>query len=77
MANAYKITCLSVATDGTNIFVECQVYDGSKTLPIIRPVFEFGTSRATILAYLQQIANNQPAIDATLLDLVGLTLAGA
>lgn len=77
MANAYRVVCRSIVSDGTNIFLEVEIYNGTTTLPIIRPVFEVGTSRATILAYLQQIADNQPALNASLLDLVNLTVVGA
>lgn len=77
MANAYRVTCRSIVSDGTNIFLEVEIYNGSQTLPLIRPVFEVGTSRSTILAYLQQIADNQPVLSGSLLDLVNNVVVGA
>ena len=76
MANAYTVFVISIATDGTNIFLEVQINTGSQTLPIIRPVFEVGTTYATIRNYLQTIANNQPTLASDLPPLVGATIVG-
>ncbi len=77
MANAYTVKVISIVSDGTNIFVECQINTGSQTLPIIRPTFPVGTPRATIVSYLQTIANNQPTLPSDLPDLVSATIVGA
>jgi len=77
MANAYKVTIKSISTDGTNLFVEVSIFDGEHTLPSIFPVFPVGTTAATIRAYVQVIANNQPTLTRDLQDLVNLSIAGA
>lgn len=74
---AFKATINSIGTDQTNLFVEVSVFDGEHTLPPLRPVFPVGTSAATIRAYVQQIADNRPALAADIADIVGLTLTGA
>jgi hypothetical protein len=72
----YTVTVLSVATDGTNIFLEIQICNGPTTSPIIRPVFEVGTTAATIITYLQAIATARPAVDAGIVALQGTTYTG-
>lgn len=76
MPSTYTVTVLSVATDGTNIFLEIQVSDGPTTGPILRPVFEVGTTVATIKTYLQAIATARPALDSGIATLVGTTYTG-
>jgi hypothetical protein len=76
MANAYTVTVISIVSDGTNIFLEVQIYNGSQTLPLIRPTFPVGTSRATIVSYLQTIADTQPKMPTDLPDLVSATIVG-
>lgn len=77
MANAYKATITNIGTDGTNLFVEVSVFDGLHTLPPLRPVFPVGTTAAAIRAYVQTLADNQPALSQDIADIVGVTLAGA
>lgn len=59
---ACRVTLKSVADDGTNIYTEMEISDGTRTMGLVRPSFPTGTSAATITAYMQQIANNQPTI---------------
>jgi len=66
MANPYRVLVKSVSTDGTNIYIEAEIFDGLHAFPPIRPTFMVGTPAATIIAYLQQVANNQPILDPTL-----------
>ena len=72
----YTVTVLSVATDGTNIFLEIQICNGPSTSAIIRPVFEVGTSAATIVTYLQAIATARPSLDSLVAALQGSTYTG-
>lgn len=71
MASAYKVKVVSAVSDGTNIFLEVEIFTGTVQLPLIRPVFKVGTTAATINSYLQIIANNQPTIAADISALVG------
>lgn len=71
MANGYRVTIDSIASDGTNYYVEMRISDGTHTFPLIRPVFPVGTSAATITAYMQTIANNGPTLAADIGALVG------
>ncbi len=72
----YTVTVLSAATDGTNIFLEIQICNGPSTSPIIRPVFEVGTTAATIVTYLQAIATARPSLDSSIAALQGSTYTG-
>jgi len=76
MPSAYTVRVMSIATDGTNIYLEIQVSDGATTGPIIRPVFEVGTTAATIATYLQAIATARPTLDASIATLAGATYTG-
>lgn len=77
MANPYKATIRSISTDGTNLFLEVEVFDGSRTLPYLYPTFPVGTAAATITSYVQTIANNQPALTADIEALVNSVVIGA
>lgn len=62
MPSTYVVTVESIATDGTNLYLEVSVFDGEHTQPMLRPVFPVTATAATITAYLQTIANNRPAL---------------
>lgn len=72
----YTVRVVSIATDGTNIFLEIQLSNGASTGPIMRPVFEVGTTAATIQAYLQAIATARPALDSAIAALAATTYVG-
>lgn len=76
MANPYRVTVRSISTDGTNLFLEIEIFDGLHTLPTLRPSFSVGTTAATINSYLQAIANNQPTLTSDINALVGTTVVG-
>lgn len=76
MPSTYTVNVLSIGTDGTNIFLEIQITDGTITGPVIRPVFEVGTTAASIITYLQAIATARPALDATVAVLSGTSYSG-
>jgi hypothetical protein len=76
MANPYRVFIRSISTDGTNLYVEAEVFDGLHAFPAIRPTFMVGTTAATITNYLQTVANNQPVLDGTLGALVGTFING-
>jgi hypothetical protein len=67
---ACRVTLKAAADDGTNIYTEMEISDGARTFPLIRPVFPTGTSAATIQAYMQVIANNQPTLASDIQTLV-------
>lgn len=77
MANAYRVTVKSAVSDGTNIFLEVEIFSGTQTFQLIRPAFKVGTTAATIQAYLQNIANNQPTLAADVATLVNVPIVGA
>lgn len=66
-----------MGTDGTNIFVEAAICDGSRTMPDIRPVFQVGTTAAAIDSYMQVVANNAPVLAADVAALVNKTYTQA
>ncbi len=76
MANAYRVTLKSIVSDGTNLFLEVEIFTGVQTFQIIRPSFEAGTTAATIQAYLQAIANAQPTLPADVSALVNVPVIG-
>lgn len=71
MANGYRVTIDSIASDGTNLFVEVRISSGTTTFPTIVPVFPVGTSAASITAYIQTIATNGPTLASDIAALVG------
>lgn len=77
MSVKYIVTIKSISTDGTNLFLEVEVFDGLHTLPTLRPTFPVDTSAATITAYLQTIADNRPAITDDIAALVGTKVTEA
>ncbi len=72
-----RATIRSAASDGTNIFLEVEVYNGDVTLPILRPVFPVGTSATTISAYLANIANNRPSVAQGIAEMVNVPIIGS
>lgn len=77
MANPYKVTLRSAADDGTNTYCEIEVTDGMRTFPLLRPIFPTGVTAATVQAYMQTIANNQPTISAGIQALINVSVLGA
>ena len=77
MANPYSVLIKSAIDDGTNIWVEMAIFDGLHTSQSIFPSWPHGTTAATIKAYAQVIANNQPTLDGSIGALVGTSVAGA
>lgn len=71
---ATKVTVNSIATDGTNLFLEIMVFNGSETLPPMRPMFPVGTTVAAIQSYLSNIATNAPVLSRDIRELVGYTV---
>jgi hypothetical protein len=77
MSNPYTVKIGSIVDDGTNIFVDLSICDGQHTFPTVTPFFAHGTTAATIQAYAQVIANNQPTLDGSLGALVNTVIKGA
>jgi hypothetical protein len=77
MANPYTVKIGAIVDDGTNIFADLIICDGQHTFQKVKPVFPHGTTAATIQAYAQVIANNQPTIDGALGALVNTVITGA
>lgn len=74
MANpTWIVTVIGVATDGTNIFLEINIFNGTSTSQTLRPVFPATTSVSTITTYLQNIANAKPVLAANMAALLGTT----
>ncbi len=76
MANPYRVTLRSAADDGTNTYCEIEVSDGTRTFPLIRPVFPTGTTAATIQAYMQVIADKQPTLGSDIQALINTPVLG-
>ncbi len=72
-----KATIRAAASDGTNIFLEVEVYNGDVTLPMLYPVFPVGTSASTIQTYLQTIANNRPSVAQGIAEMVNVPVTGS
>ncbi len=77
MPNAFKVTVKSAVSDGTNIYLNVEIFSGTQTYEIVRPVFEVGTSAATIRTYLQAIADGQPTLADDIAVLVNVPVQGA
>lgn len=77
MANSYKVTLRAAADDGTNTYCEMEITNGTTTFPLIRSVFPTGTTAATIQAYMQVIANNQPTLNADIGAILNVPVVGA
>lgn len=77
MANPYIVNIKGIVSDGTNVYVEMNIFDGLRTSPSIFPVWPVGTTAATIQNYAQTIANNQPVLESSLGELVNTTVQGA
>lgn len=71
MPSGYRVTIDSIASDGTNLFLEVRISSGSTTFPLIRPVFPVGTPASEITSYIQNIADNAPTLSADIAVLVG------
>lgn len=77
MANGYRVWIDSIASDGTNLYLEVRISAGATTFPTIRPVFPVGTTVAALTSYIQNIADNGPTLAAGLPELVGSSVKGA
>lgn len=76
--NPYKTTIRSITTDGTNYYLEVEIFNGLHTFVTIRPAFDVSTTTADdIDAYVQAIADSQPVIAGDIKALVGKTYNGA
>lgn len=71
-----KATIRSIATDGTNLYVEVEVFTGDVTEPLIRATFPAVTTAAAISSYVQTIANNRPSLTADIAALVNTSVTG-
>lgn len=76
MANGFRVTVDSIASDGTNYFLSVRISSGATTFPNIFPEFPIGTSAATITAYLQTIATNGPTLPSDIAALVNSSVLG-
>jgi len=76
MANPYKATIQGIATDGTNLYITVSVFDGNNTLQPMVASFPAAATAAQINAYVQNIANTQPTLTASIAALVNTTLNG-
>lgn len=76
MANPCKVTIRSISTDGTNLFLVAEIFDGVHRLPDITPSFAVGTTATDIRAYIQAIADSQPTLTKDIADLVHVTISG-
>lgn len=76
MANGFKVGVSSIATDGTNIYLNISIFDGAHTSPAINIAFPVGTPRSTITAYLANIVNSAPVLDPDIATLSGYGIAG-
>lgn len=72
-----KATVKTAASDGTNIFLEVEIFNGDVTLPLLRPVFPVGTTAAVITTYLTLIANNRPVLAADIAAMVNSPITGS
>lgn len=74
MANpTWTVSVRSIASDGTNLFLEVEISNGTTTFPLIRPIFPAATTAATIVTYLQNIANAKPTLGSTIAALQNTT----
>lgn len=74
---ACRVTLKAAADDGTNIYTEMEVTNNGTTFPLIRPSFATGTAGATIQAYMQVIADNQPTLAADVAALVNTSVVSS
>jgi hypothetical protein len=72
----YTVTLLGIASDGSNLFLEVSISNGTTTMQTIRPVFDVSTTAATITAYLQAIATARPTLSTSIAALVGSSVTG-
>ena len=77
MANPYIVTIKGIISDGENIYVEMNIFNGNSTTPSFIPSFPVGTTAATIKAYAQAVADAQPVLDPFVAALVSTQVAGA
>lgn len=71
MANGYSVTIDGITSDGTNLFVNIRISNGTSTFPEIQVIFPVGTAASVITAYIQTIATNGPTLTASIGALVG------
>lgn len=76
MANPYSVTINSIATDGTNTYVNFSIFDGVHTTPQLQVTFPAAATATTINNYFQAVANAQAALPASLGVLVSTIIQG-
>lgn len=77
MAVAYKVKVASISTDGINIYLELEIFDGVHNMPNLYPVFPADTAASAIDTYIQAIADAAPSLGASFTPLVGKTYTQA
>ena len=68
---AYTVRINSISTDGTSLFINASVSDGTITFPDITPSFSVEDSVASINTYFQAIADGAPVLNAAIAQLAG------
>jgi hypothetical protein len=76
MANPYSATLRSAADDGTNTYLQIEISDGTRTMPLFQFTVPSGTSVANIRTLLQNIATNQPTVASGIQTLMNSSIAG-
>jgi hypothetical protein len=76
MANPFIVTPTQFGYDGTNIYMQFNLFDGLHTLPPMQASFPSNVTASTITTYLQNVANNQPTLPASIAALLNVPIQG-
>lgn len=77
MANGFRARIINAVSDGTNIFLDIETSSATRTHPLLTVQFKVGTTAATILAYLQTIADNGGVVADDVRAICGQYVQGA
>lgn len=75
-SNPFIVTIKDIAFDGTNYYVFFNWSDGAHTSPTVMSIFTSFATAAQIQTYCQVVANNQPALPASIAALVNTQITG-
>lgn len=66
----------AAADDGINTYLFIEISDGQRTMPLVQASVPTGTTQALVRRFLQNIANNAPAVAAAVQALVNVPITG-
>lgn len=74
--NKYTATVKEIGTDGSNILIKIDIFDGTRQLPCITMSWKTKTKPKDIIADIQAMIDTRPVCGHDILELNGVVVRG-